>query len=273
VTSDHIVISQITAFTERHGYALLFFWVLAEQGAVPLPSIPLLVTAGALIRLGRLQMLPAIASCVAAALIADTIWFQLGRSRGHRVLRFLCRVALEPDSCVRRTENAFLKHGLRSLLVAKFVPGLNAVAAPLAGSSGAAYWRFLVFDSTGAVVWSAAYMILGFVFFQQLESVVAYASRMGSSLLFLVVSFFALWIGWKFIQRRRFLRQLSVARITPEELRDRLNAGEELAIVDLRTGLDESSQTIPGAIRISTEDLTSGATSIPRDRDIILFCS
>src|ERR1017187_5052255 len=127
-------LTHITAFIERHGYALLFFWVLAEQGAIPLPSIPLLVTAGALVRLGRLQMLVAIACCVGAALVADTVWFQLGRRRGHWVLHFLCRVALEPDSCVRRTENAFLKYGLNSLLVSKFVPGLNAVVAPLAGS-------------------------------------------------------------------------------------------------------------------------------------------
>jgi len=273
VTSDHFAITHITAFIERHGYTLLFFWVLAEQGAIPLPSIPLLVTAGALVRLGKLQMPVAIACCVGGALVADTVWFQLGRHRGHRVLRFLCRVALEPDSCVRRTEDAFLKHGLNSLLVAKFVPGLNAVAAPLAGSSGAGYWRFLVYDITGAVIWSGAYLLLGFVFFEQLEVVVGYASRMGSGLLILIVSLFALWIGWKFTQRRRFLRQLNIARITPEELRDRLDAGEDLWIVDLRTGLDGDSGTIPGAVRISSEDLRSGVPAIPRDRDIILFCS
>jgi len=231
------------------------------------------VTAGALVRLGRLQMLVAITCCVGAALVADTVWFQLGRRRGQRVLHFLCRVALEPDSCVRRTENAFLKYGLNSLLVSKFVPGLNAVASPLAGSTGAQYWRFLVYDSSGALIWSAAYLTIGFVFFEQLESVLAYASRMGASLLSLVVSLFVLWIGWKFTQRRRFLKQLNVARITPEELRDRLDAGENLLIVDLRTKLYGNASTIPGAVRISAEDLTSGAQAIPRDRDIILFCS
>src|SRR3954447_6593322 len=243
VTPDHFGITHITAFVERHGYALLFVWVLAEQGALPLPSIPLLVTAGALVRLGRLQMLAAIACCVAAALVADTIWFELGRRRGQRVLQFLCRVALEPDSCVRRTENAFLKYGLNSLLVSKFVPGLNAVASPLAGSSGAPYWRFVAYDSAGAILWSGAYMTLGYVFFEQLESVVAYASRMGSSLLSVIVGLFAFWIGWKFTQRRRFLRQLSGARITPEELRDRLEAGEDLLIVDLRASSDEHLNT------------------------------
>jgi len=271
--SDHLAIADIAGFIERHGYALLFFWVLAEQGALPLPSIPLLVTAGALVRLGRLHVLIAIGCCVGAALLADSVWFELGRRRGQKVLRFLCRVALEQDSCVRRTENAFLKYGLDSLLVSKFVPGLNAVASPLAGSSGARYWRFLVYDAAGAVIWSATYLTLGFIFFEQLESVIGYASRMGTSLLVLLAGLFALWIGWKFTQRRRFLKQLSLARIRPEELRDRLEAGEDLMIVDLRTDLDREHITIPGAVRISAEDLKSDAQAIPRDREIVLFCS
>src|SRR5689334_23708642 len=98
MTADHRAISQAVAFVERHGYALLFLWVLVEQSAVPLPSVPLLLAAGALIRAGRLYALLAIACCVSAALIADSIWFQLGSSRGRRVLNLLCRVSLEPDS-------------------------------------------------------------------------------------------------------------------------------------------------------------------------------
>src|SRR5262245_22528767 len=118
---DHLDIHSTLAFIERHGYALLFLWVLAEQSAVPLPSLPLLLAAGTLIRAGSLHPLPASACCVIAALIADTIWFQLGRHRGRQVLRFLCRVSLEPDSCVRQTENVFLKYGMSSLLVSKFI--------------------------------------------------------------------------------------------------------------------------------------------------------
>ena len=119
MTSGHLAITHTIAFIERHSYALLFGWVLAEQGAVPLPSIPLLVASGALVRLGRLNLAMAILACVAAALIADMVWFQLGRHRGRRVVRFLCRVSLEPDSCVRQTENAFLKYGLKCLFVSK----------------------------------------------------------------------------------------------------------------------------------------------------------
>src|SRR5437016_3023105 len=201
--SDHLAISETIAFVERHGYALLFWWVLAEQSAIPLPSVPLLLAAGALIRAGRLNGLFAAGCCVIAALIADTIWFQLGRHRGRRVLRLLCRVSLEPDSCVRRTENAFLKYGMNSLLVSKFVPGLNAVAAPLAGNSARSYWQFLLYDGAGASIWIGVYFALGYVFSEQLETMLDYASRMGSGLLVTVVGLFALWIGWKFLQRRR----------------------------------------------------------------------
>ena len=273
MTLDHRAIVHTIAFVERHGYALLFLWVFAEQSAIPLPSVPLLLAAGALIRTGRLYVLLAITCCVIAALLADTIWFQLGRWRGRGVLRLLCRISLEPDSCVRQTENAFLKYGMKSLLVSKFIPGLNAVAAPLAGSSKGPYWRFLIYDAAGASIWSAAYLALGYVFSEQLETILAYASRMGPGLLLLVVVLFILWIGWKFMQRRLLLKRLNVARITPEELRDRLNAGEDLFIVDLRSQLPGYGDLIPGATRISPEDLTARGQEIPRDREIILFCS
>jgi len=270
---EHLAIRHTLAFVEKHGYALLFLWVFAEQSAIPLPSVPLLLVAGALIRAGRLNALLATLCCVIASLIADTIWFHLGRRRGRRVLHLLCRVSIEPDSCVRQTENAFLKYGMNSLLGAKFIPGLNAVAAPLAGNSEESYWRFVLYDGAGASIWSATYLALGYLFSEQLEMALAYASRMGSSLLVLVAGVFALWIGWKVIQRRRFIRMLEGARITPEELRDRLNAGEELFIVDLRSRLAENGNLIPGAIRISLEDLAARSREIPRDREIILFCS
>jgi hypothetical protein len=201
------------------------------------------------------------------------MWFHLGRVRGKRVLRFICRISLEPDSCVRRTENAFLKYGVNTLLVAKFVPGLNTVAAPLAGDSGVAVTRFLAIDSLGIVVWSGAYMGVGYVFSDQIEDALGYVQHLGSGVLILAVGLAAAWILRKFIQRRRFLKKLEVARITPEELRIRMDAGEDLYIVDLRTALDNDSPSVPGAIRLSTEDLTGNSTQIPRDREIILFCS
>ena len=260
-------------FVVRHGYALLFAWVLAEQGALPLPSIPLLLACGALARSGQLNPALVLASGMAGCLTADNVWFQVGRRRGPRVLRFLCRIALEPDSCVRRTESAFEKYGVRSLMVAKFVPGLNAVAAPMAGSSGTSLGRFLWFDTLGALAWMLCYCGLGYAFSGQIETVGLYAMRMGSGLIGLAVALLGAWILWKFVQRQRFLRKLAVARITAGELRDMLDAGESVTIVDLRSPLQGDLFSIPGALRISSEELAERHGDIPRDRDVILFCS
>ena len=270
---DHLEIARTLEFVERHGNALLFVWVLAEQSAIPLPSAPLLLAAGALIHSGRLNLVPALLSCMAAALVADTVWFALGRHRGRQVLRLVCRLSLEPDSCVRQTENAFLKYGMNSLLVSKFIPGLNAVAAPLAGHSKNSYVRFAFYDMVGALIWSGAYIAVGYVFSEQLETVVGFASKMGSNLLLLLAALLAAWIGWKFLQRRRFLRRLAIARITPTELQQRLIAGEDLFIVDLRSGPGGESALIPGALRITPDELTASGQEIPQDREIILFCS
>jgi len=260
-------------FLVRHGYALLFVWLLAEQGALPLPSIPLLLACGALARSGQLNPVLVLLSAMTACLIADQVWFQLGRRRGARILSFLCRIALEPDSCVRRTENAFEKYGVRSLLVAKFVPGLNAVAAPMAGSSGTSLARFLCFDTLGALIWILSYCGLGYAFSDQIETVGAYAMRMGSGLIGLLAVLLGAWIAWKFVQRQRFLRKLAVARITAEELQGKLDAGEDVLIIDLRSPRESDLFSNPGVLRISTEELADRHADVPRDRDVILVCS
>jgi membrane protein DedA with SNARE-associated domain len=270
---SHLDVERAVHFVERYGYALLFLWVFAEQGALPIPSVPLLIAVGTLVRIGHLNLAAAIACAVAGALTADSVWFYFGRHRGKSVLRFLCRVSLEPDSCVRRTENAFMKYGVNTLLIAKFIPGLNAVAAPLAGDSGIGLVHFLVIDALGVVIWSASYMGVGYLLSGQLERALDYTQRLGSGFAALVFGLFAAWVIWKFIQRNRFLKQLDVARITPEELRDRLGAGEDLYIVDLRSNLGKDSNSVPGAIRLSAEDLAANSKNIPPDREIILLCS
>jgi membrane protein DedA with SNARE-associated domain len=260
-------------FLVKHGYLVLFLWILAEQAALPVPSLPLLLACGALARLGKMDLRLVLLYGLAACLIADNVWFQLGRRRGTRIVNFICRIALEPDSCVRTTENAFVKYGIRALLVAKFVPGLNAVAAPLAGSSGASLRLFLLFDSLGVLIWIGSCACVGYVAGDQLEIVAAYAMRMGSWLGLLIAGLLAAWIAWKFVQRRRFVKKLAVSRITAEQLRDKLQAGENVFIIDVRSSLDTEASGIPGALRISTEELEARNQEIPRDRDIVLFCT
>src|SRR5579871_736996 len=151
-------------FLVQHGYSVLFLWVLGEQLGLPIPSLPLLLAAGALAGQDKLSFTMAILLVVVAAVIADNVWFTFGRKRGGAVLNLLCRISLEPDSCVRRTENIFQRQGPRALLVSKFIPGLNAAAAPIAGVTGMKRWRFIVYDFVGAVIWSASLIGLGWIF-------------------------------------------------------------------------------------------------------------
>src|ERR1700689_716097 len=140
-------------FLIHYGYALLFGWVFAEQIGVPIPSIPILLAAGALVGTHQMNGAAGLSLAIIAAISADIIWDYLCRPKGIRVLQFLCKISLEPDSCVRRTENVFARSGAKSLLIAKFVPGLNTAAQPLAGIFRMKYWRFLIFDTAGATLY------------------------------------------------------------------------------------------------------------------------
>lgn len=264
-------------FLERHGYALLFAFVFAEQMGLPIPALPVLLAMGALAGVGRFSPLLAVAVATLAALAADFFWYELGRRRGHPVLSLLCRISLEPDSCVRRTEVMFSNKGARALVFAKFVPGLSTVAPPLAGVVRMPLLRFLLLDAAGALLWVATFLGLGYAFRGELERIAAPALRMGGWLFVLLVGGLAAYIAWKYIERQRFLRKLRVARITPEELMGKITAGEPVVVVDLRHALEASdgdgAVKLPGAIRLSPDEIELRHTEIPRDRDIILYCT
>src|SRR5580658_7076338 len=183
-------------FVIRHGYAVLFFWILAEQGALPIPSVPLLLVCGALAKAGHLSPAPILFFGVLACLISDSAWFQLGRLRGRRILGFLCRLALEPDSCVRETENGFVRYGVRFLLVSKFIPGMNALAAPLAGSSRVGWAPFLFFDILGSGLFVSAWGTVGYLFSGQLEAIGDIVGRAGFRLFLSIVMITGGWIAW-----------------------------------------------------------------------------
>jgi membrane protein DedA with SNARE-associated domain len=262
-------------FLLRHGYAVLFVIVLLEQAGLPLPSPPVLLAAGALVASGQLNVGASLLVVVGACLVADLAWFGLGRRHGARVLALLCRISLEPDSCVRRTENVLAAGGARALLFVKFLPGLSTVAPPVAGMTHMRLARFLVWDMAGALLWAGSYFALGYAFSGQLERVAEIAAGLGSRLLALVAAALALYLAWKYAQRRRFIRELTVARITPDELRRRLDAGEDVVVVDLRHSLEFAADpaTIPGAIHLLPEELDAGHGAIPRDREVVLYCT
>lgn len=262
-------------FLLHHGYTVLLAWVFAEQIGLPVPSVPLLLAAGALAGAGKFSLYNSVLACVFASIVADTIWYSLGRFRGIKVLQLLCKISLEPDSCVRRTEGIFAKQGARSLIAAKFVPGLGTVAPPLAGIFHMKPWRFLLFDAAGALLWSCAYLGVGFVFSGQIEGVAERAARLGGGLVALLLAALGIYIAYKFIARQRFLRELRIGRITVDELKKKIDSREELVIVDLRHSMDFEAdpQTIPGAFRMDAKDLETKDEPLPLDREIILYCT
>jgi membrane protein DedA with SNARE-associated domain len=259
-------------FLLRHGYPLLFAMVLAEQLGAPIPSGPILLAMGALIGTGKYSWTEALSLSVAACLFADGVWYGIGRRRGSSVLKLLCRISLEPDSCVSSTRYWFKRLGGWALVIAKFVPGLSTVAPPMAGLSKMPWWKFLGADGLGGLLWAGAFLVLGHIFRTQLEDVAAYAARLGGGLIVLLVGAATLWIGWKYYQRRKFIKGLRIARIRPEELKDRLL---DVVIIDLRTAEEFAAEgaKIPGALWFDRKELEERHSEIPRDRDVILYCT
>ena len=268
-------ISQVVDFVVRHSELLIFSYVFADQLGVPLPAIPALLAIGALAAAGKINFVVALALIVAACLLADLIWYSLGRRLGARVLRLLCKISLEQDSCVRRTEDVFIRYGVRALLVTKFVPGLGAVAPPLAGMVGVGAPRFMMYSALGALLWGGTWGSLGYLAGGTVKQLPYPGQRAGTLAAAVVAAGVVGYVLTKWIKRRRFLRKLSIARITPEELKGDLESSTPLLVMDLRSELDIglAPYVIPGALRIAAEELERRHAEIPRDREVVVYCS
>lgn len=268
--------SDTVAFLLQYGYVILYACVLAEQIGLPVPAVPVLLGMGALAGAGEMSLALALGVVLAASLPPDLLWYELGRRRGPRVLARICAISLEPDWCVRRTESLFIRFGRKLLLVAKFVPGLSAVASPLAGSAGVARWQFVLLDVTGALLWAGTWMGIGYAFSEALDVVSGWVSRLGGYALLLAGAALAAYVVLKYAKRQRIFRELRMARITPDELRRRIEAGDGgLAIIDTRSALDVRTVPflIPGAIRIDADEVERRHAELPKDREIVLYCT
>ncbi len=259
----------------KYGIAFVFGNVLLEQIGLPIPALPTLIVAGALAVRGDLSTPLVLLSAVVASLLADLLWFALGRRQGYRVLRVLCRVSLSPDSCVNQTEAFFSRYGLASLLFAKFVPGFSTVAPPLAGASNASVASFMAWDAGGAFLWAASGFAAGAIFHRAVDRVLDVLASFGSGALVLVGVGLVLFVLWKWGQRRRFYRALRMARISPQEVSDLIARGEAPVIVDVRSPQARLAdpRRIPGARPLEIGALEAGLTDLPRDREVILYCT
>ena len=268
------------AFFVQYAYGILFLWVLTEQLGLPIPSIPVLLTAGTLSAAHKLHASYALGVVVLACLIADSVWYMLGRRFGGAVLKLLCRLSLEASTCVTKTEGYFTRRGPVTLLFAKFIPGFSTLAAPIAGQTGMPYSRFVLWDLAGSVLWGETYLLAGRFFgdvAKRSERFFAILSHFALAIFVVLVLGFMAYRVWK---NRRFLLDLRALRLEPTELLAMLRTAEEHGnvapfIVDLRHPLDylPDPRVLPGAVRISPAELAAHGELLPRDRDVILYCT
>jgi membrane protein DedA with SNARE-associated domain/rhodanese-related sulfurtransferase len=264
-----------TAILLTYGYFLIFGWVLLEQLGLPLPATPVLLAAGALSVTEHMSFVGALLAGVLACLIADTSWFLFGRRYGHVILRVICKFSLESTTCVRKTHDSFGRRGAYTLLFAKFVPGLGIIAPPVAGQTGMKLSRFLAFDSGGAIFWVGSLLLGGRLFGDLLKRdprALDSLGHFGGVLLILgVLGFVAL----RLYRRHSYLVKFRTARLEPQVLKQMLDAGEQVYIVDLRHPLElvPDPFTLPGAHHVSPDALAQRHSEIPLDRDVVLYCT
>ena len=257
------------------GPLLLLGWVLVEQLGMPLPATPVLLAAGALSAQGLVNFPLALGAAVLGALAADSVWFLAGRRYGHHVMRRLCRLSLEPASCVQRTQTSFRARGAFLLLFAKFLPGLGLLAAPVAAQSGMNYAVFALLDCLGSGLWGTALLACGRFFgvaIDRNQRLLEWVGQFSGVLLLVgIAGFFVA----RVIRRRAILKRLAAGRLDPDDLKRQLDSGEPVFIVDLRHPLEllPDPYTLPGALHFSPDELAARHHEIPRDRDVVLFCS
>jgi membrane protein DedA with SNARE-associated domain len=264
-----------TAGLAQYGLTVVIANVFVNQLGVPVPLVPTLIVAGAVAASGQLSLPAVLAGCVLACLVADALWYIVGRIFGLRVLRTLCRISLEPDSCVSQTQGRFEQWGVNSLIIAKFVPGLSIIAPPMAGALSIGWPRFLSLSTLSALLWVGAWMAGGALFRAQIEVLLVALKAYGGAAGALILGAFALYLGYKWWERERFLRKLRMARISVSDLRQLVDSGSAPVIVDVRSGTARSvdPRWIPNARHVPLDDVGRHMADLPRDKEIVLYCS
>jgi membrane protein DedA with SNARE-associated domain len=267
--------SELTQFLIEHGYTVIFIWVALDQAGLPLPAIPLLLAAGALAGMGELSFPLIILSCVVASAPIDYFWFWLGRTHGGKVLNLLCSISLEPDYCVRDTESLFFKLGNLSLVISKFVPGLQTLAPPMAGIIGTQPLMFLVLDIIGCLIWALVFCGIGYWFHTEMLMLAERFSELGILAALVLVLALVAFFGYKLIRRMIFVRSLRTRRLEPEDVNEMLKSGDDIHILDLRHNHDfeQRPQMVPTATRVPMESIERHADHIPKDSNIVLYCN
>jgi membrane protein DedA with SNARE-associated domain/rhodanese-related sulfurtransferase len=257
-------------------YLILWVAVFSRQICLPVPANLFLLTAGALARGGGLNMSVVICVGILGCLAGDLLWFEAGRHWGSQIMRVLCAFSSDPHYCAQRAHKVFGRWGVRSLILAKFIPGLDGVTPPLAGIEGSERSAFLAYDSLGSFLWTAMYAGLGYLFANRLTLIAASMARFGAVLAAVIGIPLACYVVWRIAIMAHMLRHLRLRRITPLLLNEKIMAGEPIAIIDLldfEDPLDDRSG-IPGAVRMDPARLRSRLhVVVPENLGLVLYCS
>jgi membrane protein DedA with SNARE-associated domain/rhodanese-related sulfurtransferase len=266
---------QLLLHISQYGLLVVGLNVLLNQIGLPVPVVPTLILAGTLAAKGTLPFIELFSVAVLACLIADCAWYWVGEKYGIRVLKTLCRISLEPDSCVNQTQSQFDRWGVNSLIVAKFVPGWSTIAPPLAGALAIGWARFVALSTLAAMLWVGAGLLGGMIFQSQIERLLIQLDRYGSIAVIAALLLLAGYIAYKWWERRRFYKMLRMARISVADLNTLIQNGAHPVIIDVRsaTARELEPRWIPGAVAISLNDVDAHLKDLPRDRDIILYCT
>jgi membrane protein DedA with SNARE-associated domain/rhodanese-related sulfurtransferase len=249
--------------------------VLLDQIGLPVPAVPTLIVAGAIAADGQMPLASLFVWSVIACLVADCGWYLIGERYGIRVLKTLCRISLEPDSCVSQTQTRFESWGINSLVIAKFVPGLAIIAPPMAGALRIGWPRFVFLSTCAGILWVGAALLAGILFKSQIARLLDNLNGLGSIAATGVVILLSAYIGYKWWERRRFYRLLRMARISVADLYALMQAGASPIILDVRSSTARALEPkwIPGALNVPLQDVARHLKELPRDREIILYCT
>jgi membrane protein DedA with SNARE-associated domain/rhodanese-related sulfurtransferase len=264
-------------FLSDLGYLGLFAWIFAEQLGLPIPALPVLVAAGSFVSLGRLSFAPCVVLILVASLAADLLWFYVGRAKGPSILHFICRISWKPNTCISKTKGVFMKFGAQTLLFAKFVPGLNTLAPPLAGAAEVSLGRFLAYDVAGAAIWGLVPLLVGMGLREVVPSSDAAVVFARAHWLELVGAGLALFLGWRFVRRRIYLRRLHaelMRGVTVDELREMIEREEPVTLLDIRHPINFRLNPVllPGALRIGYNEIESRLAEIPLETPLVAYC-
>ena len=265
----------MTGLLAQYGLALVFVNVLLHQAGIPVTAVPLLVVTGALAQQGQLSLAPLLGVAVAASLLGDIPWFFAGRRFGYPVLRALCRIAVEPDTCVKQTENIFERWGAPSLLVAKFIPGFSTVAPPLAGAMRLDFLPFFGFSAGGAALWAGAAIGAGMIFHTEVDRAVSWLEESGPGVAAAIAGVILFYAGVKWVERWLLIRMLRTARVSAGGLKELMLADMPPVVLDARsaTARKLDPRVIPGAIAVDIADPGQHLAGVAPEREIVVYCT